>query len=394
MRDRRIDITSESFRPLYVVWELTLACDQACLHCGSRAARARDHELTLAEARDLVGQLAAMGTREVVLMGGEAYLYPGMPALVETLVASGIRPLMVTGGRGIDAKLARQLAAAGLYSVSVSIDGIEASHDRIRHRGSFAAATRAVDELGAAGLRVGSNININRLNRGDLEGVYEHLRAHGVAAWQVQLTAALGRAADAPEMLLQPYDLLDILPRVAALKERAFADGMLLMPGNNLGYFGPEEALLRSQDKGGDDHWVPCLAGCFVLGIESDGAVKPCASLQSEVYVRGNVREQSLAEIWQEQGMAFSRSRGVADLWGYCRKCAFAEVCMAGCSFTAHALFGRPGNNPYCHYRARQLAADGQRERLVRVAAPPGLPFDRGSFEIVVETWPEDESAL
>jgi hypothetical protein len=58
---------------------------------------------------------------------------------------------------------------------------------------------------------------------------------------------------------------------------------------------------------------------------------------------------------------------------------------MGGCSFTAHALFGRPGNNPYCHFRAGQMAKAGKRERLVPGRAAPGLPFDHGLFEIVVE---------
>jgi hypothetical protein len=58
---------------------------------------------------------------------------------------------------------------------------------------------------------------------------------------------------------------------------------------------------------------------------------------------------------------------------------------MGGCSFTAHALFGRPGNNPYCHFRARTLAAQGKRERLVPAEPAEGRPFDNGLFELVLE---------
>ena len=58
---------------------------------------------------------------------------------------------------------------------------------------------------------------------------------------------------------------------------------------------------------------------------------------------------------------------------------------MGGCSFTAHAVFGRPGNNPYCHYRARTLARTGRRERLVPKTAAPGMPFDNGTFDLVEE---------
>lgn len=68
---------------------------------------------------------------------------------------------------------------------------------------------------------------------------------------------------------------------------------------------------------------------------------------------------------------------------------------MAGCTFTAHALFGRPGNNPYCHFRARSLKAEGKRERLVPGKAAEGRPFDHGLFDLVVEPFdapaPDDE---
>jgi radical SAM protein with 4Fe4S-binding SPASM domain len=394
---RRLPTTSPRF-PAYVVWELTLRCDQPCTHCGSRAGDPRARELSEEEALAVVAQLAAAGTREVVLIGGEAYLHPGFLVIVAALKAAGIRPSTTTGGRGVTADLARQMAAAGIHTASVSVDGLAATHDLMRAaRGSFASATEALGHLKAAGVHVAANTNLNRLNRGDLEGLYEHLKACGVRAWQVQITAPLGRAADRPAMLLQPWDLLDLLPRIAILKRRAFEEtGMLLMPGNNLGYFGPEEGVLRSPDPSGHDHWQGCQAGKLVAGIESNGAFKGCPSLQA-AYIGGNLREQPLMEIWDTATpLSFARDRTVEDLWGFCRTCPFAETCMGGCSFTAHAFFGRPGNNPYCHYRARALAAAGSRERLVLKHPAPGQPFDNGLFEIIVEPLdapePEPES--
>lgn len=384
---RRLDVLSQDYFPAYVVWELTLRCDHACTHCGSRAGPKRPDELTTAEALETVAQLAAMRAREVVLIGGEAYLHDGFLEIVAALKRAGVNPTMTTGARGITEALAAQMAAAGLDRVSVSIDGLEPTHDRMRAApGSFAAATAALGYLRRAGLYTASNINLNRLNQGDLEALYLRLKDLGISAWQVQITAPLGRAADRAAMLLQPWDLLDLVPRVARLKERAYADGITLMPGNNLGYFGPEEAVLRSLREGGSDHWMGCQAGKFVLGIESDGAVKGCPSLQTASYVGGNLRSKPLATIWGEAPeLAFARKRTREDLWGFCRTCAFAEPCLGGCSFTAHSLFGRPGNNPYCHFRARTLAKQGKRERLVPTQAAPGRPFDNGLFSILIE---------
>ncbi len=396
---RRLDVVHSAHHPRYVVWELTLRCDHACTHCGSRAGVAREIELTTAQALEVVDQLAAMGAKEVVLIGGEAYLHEGFFDIIRALAARDMSPVMTTGGRAIDLALATKMREAGLLRCSVSIDGLEPTHDAMRaRRGSFRDGLRAIRAIADAGMVVQANTNFNRLNEKDLEPLYETLLAAGVKAWQVQLTSPLGRAADRPEMLLQPWELLDLLPRIAELKKRGFRDGLILMPGNNLGFFGPEEALLRSPFEGGVDHFRGCMAGRYVMGIESDGAVKGCPSLQTAHYVGGTVRETPLAEIWNDSApLAFTRARTAeADLWGFCKTCAYAEVCMGGCSFTAHGFFGKIGNNPYCHFRAMEHRRRGQRERLIATDAASGLPFDHGMFELVVEPFdaplPERES--
>jgi radical SAM protein with 4Fe4S-binding SPASM domain len=384
---RRLDVVGNDFHPRYVVWEITLRCDLACTHCGSRAGPSRPTELTTERALEVVDELAAMGASEVVLIGGEAYLHDGFLTITAALKEAGITPVITTGGRGITAELAERMAEAGMARMSVSIDGLEVTHDRMRAwRGSFAAATAALKHGRQAGIVVSANSNFNRLNMAELEPLYAHLRAQGIVAWQIQLTTPLGRAADRTDLTLQPFDLLDFVPRVAAIKKQAQRDGITVMPGNNLGYFGPEEALLRSPKPGGKDHWLGCQAGRYVMGIESDGAVKGCPSLQTAHYVGGNLEERSLEAIWNDsEELAFTRSRTVDDLWGFCRSCPFAETCLGGCSFTAHALLGRPGNNPYCHFRARSFAKEGKRERLVPASAASGRPFDNGTFDIVVE---------
>ncbi len=393
---RRLDVQESDYRPVYVVWELTLACDQPCTHCGSRAGDARPEELDLQQALAVVESLAAMRAEEVALIGGEAYLHPAFLEILDAIGKAGIRPTMVTGGRGMTAELARAMKARGVYSVSVSIDGLEATHDLMRAaRGSYRAAMAALGHLKDAGITITANTNINRLNRGDLEALYLELRTMGIASWQVQITAPLGRAADRGDMILQPYDYLELMPRVAALKARAYADGILVMPGNNMGYFGPEEALLRSTVPGGHDHFRSCLAGRYLMGIESDGAVKGCPSLQTKHYVGGNLKERSLRAIWDEAPeLAFTRDRGVDALWGFCKTCPYAETCLGGCTFTARAIMGRPGNNPYCHFRALAQKKAGKRERLVPLAAAPGEPFDNGVFTLIEEPFDAEEPPL
>ena len=83
--------------------------------------------------------------------------------------------------------------------------------------------------------------------------------------------------------------------------------------------------------------------------------------------------------------LRYTRDRTVEDLWGFCRSCYYADECASGCTWTSVVTLGRPGNNPYCHHRALEMERAGKRERVVRATEAPGLPFDHGTFAIIVE---------
>jgi radical SAM protein with 4Fe4S-binding SPASM domain len=380
-------------RPRVAVWELTLRCNLSCGHCGSRAGKPRDRELSTAECLALVEELSQLSVLEVSLIGGEAHLHPGFFPVLLALKQHGIEVGLTTGGRGIDAELARAMGDAGLDSVSVSLDGLARAHDVQRAlSGSFEHALGAIAAFREASVFVSVNTQINRLSLPDLEALLELIIEHGARAWQIAMTVPMGRAAERPEWLLQPYDFLALFPRLARLKERCDEARVRLWPGNNIGYFGPYERTLRGQMPLG--HGYSCGAGISSLGIESDGTIKGCPSLPSEAWVGGNVREETLAAIWERSPrLRYMRDRTLEDLWGFCRTCYYADECRAGCSWTAFSLLGRPGNNPYCHHRALELAGQGLRERVERVEAPPGLPFDVGRFEIILEPSPSEPSA-
>ena len=371
-------------RPAYVVWELTLKCDLRCRHCGSRAGKSRRDELSTEEALRLVDELAGMGTREVTLIGGEAYLHAGWLDVIAALHARGIEVGLLTGGRGMTAERALDAKRAGATTLSVSVDAQRSVHDYVRARvGSHRSAMEAIRNVKMAGLRVAANTQITRPALRQIEPMFEELLDAGIEAWQVSMTVPMGRAADSPELLLEPYQVLEVQPMLARIARRAKRGGVGIFPGNDIGYFGPYETLLRPEG-----HRSACSAGRLGMGIESDGAIKGCPSLPSADYVGGNVRDASLRDIWERaEPLRFTRGRGVESLWGYCSTCYYAEGCLGGCSWTAHVLFGKIGNNPYCHHRALELLDKGLRERVVRVASTPGLPFDYGRFELVVEPW-------
>ena len=372
--------------PVTIVWETTLACDLACQHCGSRAGRRRRDELTTAEALDLVEQIAELGARDVGLIGGEAYLRKDWLQIVAAVRAAGMTCDLQTGGRKLTEERVARAAAAGLCTVGISIDGIGATRDNsIRGvPGSFELAVAALRRVEAHGLSSAVNTTINTRSLPQLRELMDIVIDAGATNWQLAIMTAMGNAADHPELLLQPWQMLEVMPLLAELAVEGRKRGLFLQPASNVGYYGPYESVIRNIL---DDeiHFHGCSAGDTVMGIEADGTIKSCPGLPSP-YAGGNIRQKRLREIWENADpLAFVRRRTIDDLWGFCRTCYYAETCMAGCTWTAHALMGRPGNNPMCYHRAREMDRKGLRERLVKVKDAPGRSFDHGEFEIVVE---------
>ena len=376
----------DNLRPVHVVWEITLACDLKCQHCGSRAGRKRPDELTTPECLDLVRQFARLGTREVTLIGGEAYMRRDWRDIIREIRARGMDCTMQSGGLHFTKERILQAKEAGLQAAGISIDGLEEEHDRVRGvKGSFSAAVRALRAISECGLTASVNTQITSFVIPQLRELMNLFIDCGAKNWQIQLTVAMGRAADNPELLLQPYELLQLMPLLAELHQEGIDRGLLMQPGNNIGYFGPYEHLWRGN---GDDrvHWTGCNAGQNTIGVEADGTIKGCPSLPTFPYAGGNIRDLKLKTILRETPqLAFNQTRTVDDLWGFCRSCYYADVCRGGCTWTSHSLLGRSGNNPYCHHRVLELASRGLRERIVQVERAPGTSFDHGRFALIVE---------
>lgn len=387
-------------RTTYAVWEITLKCNLACSHCGSRAGSERSDELSTEEALDLVRQLAEVGIREVTLIGGEAFLRRDWLDIAREVNRQGMVCTMTTGGYGISRRTAEKMRDAGISRVSVSVDGLRETHDRLRGvEGSWDRCFETLGHFQQVGLLSGCNTQINRLSAPELPRLYQQIRDHGATAWQIQLTVPMGNAADNNEILLQPAELNDMYDMLAVVVERAQREGVIVMPGNNIGYYGPYEFLFRGGRHDANVAWAGCQAGMGVLGIEANGAIKGCPSLPTSHYVGGNIRDRALHELVNTPELTFNLGGGTpegeAHLWGFCKGCDFARLCRGGCSWTSHVFFDRRGNNPYCHHRALIQASRGVRERFQQTQSADGLPFDNGIFELLTEplgaAWPESD---
>jgi mycofactocin radical SAM maturase len=188
--------------PICLTWELTYACNLACVHCLSSSGRRDPRELTAAEARQVVDELAAMKVFYVNLGGGEPMLRPDFFDLVGYAVDQKVGVKFSTNGTRLTAERARRLAAMDYLDVQISIDGALAStNDAVRGEGSYDAARTAMDNLAEAGFGPFKiSVVMTRENVSQLDAFSDIARAYGA---QLRLTRfrPSGRGVDSWEAL-------------------------------------------------------------------------------------------------------------------------------------------------------------------------------------------------
>jgi len=375
-------MTEQEYTLRRCVFEATLKCNLRCRHCGSRAGRARPNELTTAEAAGLFDQLADLGCRRVTISGGEALLREDWPELIAHAAGTGMKVALITNGISLTRDVALRARDNGLGAVGISVDGIGATHDRIRgRRGHFDAVSRAVASAVESGLKLCLVTHLNRWNIAELADLHELATGSGAYAWQVQTATDMGNLREHPELKLRPRDLVRIEATIAALVRHG---GAKIAACNSMGYFGPHESLLR---KGlGGRRFTGCPAGIRTVGIESDGNVKGCLAIMpggercGSPYVEGNVREERLADIWNRPGaFAYNRHWSADDLEGFCRTCRHVAECRGGCRANMVAS-GQGVENPVCVHRAitegDPQSAWASRAAAILLAATLGASFN------------------
>lgn len=357
--------------PRTCVWEITRACDLACHHCGSLAGCPRPGELSTEACVRVVGELSALGTELITLSGGEPTLRADWPVIARAAIERGVTVNMVTNGQGNARALAQEARGTGLANVAVSLDGLVQTHDRIRAPGSFDRACHTIATLAAAGIWVDVMFTANRWNLRELSDVHALAGKLGARGFRVQIGKPMGRQTDRDDLTLSPRDLLTLLP---ALGRLAGEEGPVVMIGDSVGYYSQAERKLRGE-RCAQGCWTGCYAGCQAIGIQSDGSVKGCLSLQpregeADPFIEGNLRDTPLRDIWLRPG-AFAYNRGYAaeQLRGACARCSHARICRGGARCVAYAYTGSTACDPMCYLAASRSEGAGAKVLPASAAA-------------------------
>ncbi len=335
--------------PICLTWELTYACNLACVHCLSSSGRRDPMELSPAEARAVVDELAAMKVFYVNIGGGEPMLRSDFFDLLAYAVDHRVGVKFSTNGTRLTPARARRLAAMDYVDVQVSLDGaLEETNDAVRGQGSFAAARTAMDNLAAADFGPFKiSVVVTRENVTQLDRFSDIAAGYGAQLRLTRLRPS-GRGVDSWEALHPTADQQRTLYRW--LLERPD-----VLTGDSFFHLSALGQPL--------DGLNLCGAGRVVCLIDPVGDVYACPFVIDEEFLAGNVRDDGgFAGVWRSSELF--RSLREPQSAGACASCGSYDACQGGC-MAAKFFTGLPldGPDPECVFGHGEDA----------LAARPGL---------------------
>ncbi len=144
--------------PICLTWELTYACNLACVHCLSSSGRRDPRELSTAECKAVIDELERMQVFYVNIGGGEPTVRKDFWELVEYATAHHVGVKFSTNGSRIDADRASWIRMSDYVDVQISLDGATPEvNDRVRGLGSYDTAIRAMEHLSGTGFKLSSS---------------------------------------------------------------------------------------------------------------------------------------------------------------------------------------------------------------------------------------------
>jgi pyrroloquinoline quinone biosynthesis protein E len=358
--------------PLALIAELTHRCPLHCVYCSNpQELSARQDELPTESWIHVLQQAAALGVMQVDLTGGEPLARPDLPALIRTARAANLYVNLITSGLPLDEKRLDELIAAGLDHFQLSFQGAQQdTASEISGGKSHAQKLRVLEWLRSRRVGVTLNFVIHRRNLGQLEEMLAIAESSSASRVEFAHVQYYGWALANREQLLPTREQLT----------------------RSLDFFKNAQERLRGKiriDYVVPDYYAkfpkPCMGGWArkVILITPSGEALPCHAatvipgLQFE-----NVKEKSLAEIWQKSE-AFQKFRGEDWMQEPCKSCDRRSVDFGGCRCQALLLAGNAAaTDPVCSLSPQRTRVDA-----IISAIRETSPANSSSDSVVQPAW-------
>ncbi|HEX3360511.1 MAG TPA: mycofactocin radical SAM maturase [Solirubrobacterales bacterium] len=321
--------------PICITWELTYACNLACVHCLSSSGRRDPRELTTAEAKGVIEELERMQVFYVNIGGGEPTVRKDFWELLDHAAEHNVGVKFSTNGSRIDAAAAARLAASDYVDVQVSIDGATAAvNDAVRGPGSYDTALAALERLAAAGFRQPKiSVVVTRQNAGQLDEFKAIADTYG-AQLRITRLRPSGRGADVWDELHPTAD------QQRSLYTWLLEHGDQVLTGDSFFHLSAYGEALPGLNL--------CGAGRVVCLIDPVGDVYACPFAIHDEFLAGNVREpRGFEGVWRDSELFTELRRPQSG--GACESCGHYDACRGGC-MAAKFFTGLPldGPDPEC----------------------------------------------
>lgn len=319
----------EEHKLVYLFAELTDKCNLSCLHCGSSCSGANSNYL---DADLLISTLKKVssdfpyGSVMLCLTGGEPLLHPEFNRIVASAHKLGFPWGMTSNGTLIDRIRAEELKLLNMGSISISIDGLEESHDWLRnHKGSFQKAINAVKVLHESGFDVQVTSVFHRKNLTELDAMYQLMDRLNVESWRVINMEPMGRALEYPELLLQKEDYIRLLDFIRNLRN----DPETQMEVT----YGCSHLLPDKYERKVRGYSFKCGSGIITASILCNGDIYSCLDIERRPeFVQGNIRKDDFTEIWNNGFQLFRQDRSVLN--ETCNVCNDRRICFGDSGHT------------------------------------------------------------
>jgi mycofactocin radical SAM maturase len=321
--------------PICLTWELTYACNLSCVHCLSSSGRRDPGELSTAECRALIDEFEQMQVFYVNIGGGEPTVRPDFWDLVDYATTHHVGVKFSTNGINITDEAARRLAANDYVDVQISLDGAtEDVNDRVRGRGSYRTAVRAMQRLAGAGFTgFKLSVVVTRDNAGQLDA-FQAIADRYDAQLRLTRLRPSGRGADVWDEL-HPTDA-----QQRALYDWLLEHGERVLTGDSFFHLAGYGESLPGLNL--------CGAGRVVCLVDPVGDVYACPFAIHDSFLAGNVRQVGgFARVWRSSELFADLRRPSGG--GACTACSAYDACRGGC-MAAKFFTGLPldGPDPEC----------------------------------------------
>jgi radical SAM protein with 4Fe4S-binding SPASM domain len=327
----------------FVQFHLTERCNLACRHCyQSGPVSEMNYEEICGAIADVktaiegwANDYAMDVSPSLHFTGGEPLLRGDLFPILRYAWGCGFSTSLMSNGTLIDAVTAKQLRRAQVRDIQVSLDGLEATHDKLRGGGVYHRTLAGIRNLVGEGLEVHLNVTVSRLNMKQTKGLVALAEENGATSIAFSRLVPSGRGK---KLVRHTLTAEEVGTFYNDLRQYRSNSGVIVTSLDPLAWIADLAGEIPQTELpiGG------CAAGMFGVTIMADGTVMPCRRMDLPI---GNIKTTSFRDLWADSPVLW-KLRNRNDYHGGCETCRYWPACR-GCRAIALAFARAEGAEDY-----------------------------------------------